>query len=59
MRFLLHCLCGEAREEAMACYGRPDIFNTDQGSQFTSQAFTGVLRAAEVNISMDGKLLMG
>ena len=47
--------CVEALEEAMARYGKPDIFNTDQGSQFTSHAFTGVLRAAEVKISMDGK----
>lgn len=39
----------------MARFGKPDIFNTDQGSQFTSQAFTSVLRAAEVKISMDGK----
>jgi putative transposase len=35
--------CVEALEEAIACYGRPEIFNTDQGSQFTSMAFTGVL----------------
>lgn len=47
--------CVEALEDAMARFGKPDIFNTDQGSQFTSQAFTGVLRAAEVKISMDGK----
>ena len=36
-------------------YGKPEIFNTDQGSQFTSHAFTGVLREAGVKISMDGK----
>jgi len=47
--------CVEALEDAMARFGKPDIFNTDQGSQFTSQAFTSVLRAAEVKISMDGK----
>jgi putative transposase len=47
--------CLEALEDAMARFGKPDIFNTDQGSQFTSQAFTSVLRAAEVKISMDGK----
>jgi len=47
--------CVEALEEAMARYGRPDIFNTDQGSQFTSQAFTSVLRKAEIRISMDGR----
>lgn len=39
----------------MARFGKPDIFNTDQGSQCTSQAFTGVLWAAEVKISMDCK----
>ena len=36
-------------------YGRPEIFNTDQGSQFTSQEFTEVLKRAGVRISMDGK----
>ena len=39
----------------MALYGRPEIFNSDQGAQFTSTAFTGVLEAAGVRISMDGK----
>ena len=47
--------CVEATEEAIVCYGAPDIFNTDQGSQFTSQAFTGALKAHGVRISMDGK----
>ena len=47
--------CVEALHEAMARYGKPEIFNTDQGSQFTSLDFTGVLRAAEVTISMDGR----
>ena len=45
--------CVAALEEALARYGKPEIFNTDQGSQFTSQAFTTVLRDAEVRISMD------
>ena len=48
-------LCVEALEEALAKYGRPAIFNTDQGSQFTSLAFTGVLLDHGVAISMDGK----
>ncbi|NHT77151.1 IS3 family transposase [Rhizobiaceae bacterium CRRU44] len=47
--------CIEAVEEALARYGKPDIFNTDQGSQFTSVDFTAVLKKAEVAISMDGK----
>jgi putative transposase len=47
--------CIEALEEALARFGRPDIFNTDQGSQFTSPRFTGVLRDAKVRISMDGR----
>lgn len=47
--------CVEALEEAIAKYGRPDIFNTDQGSQFTSSAFTGLLRHHEIRISMDGR----
>jgi putative transposase len=47
--------CIEALEEALARFGRPDIFNSDQGSQFTSPRFTGVLRAAGVRISMDGR----
>jgi putative transposase len=47
--------CVEALEEALARHGRPEIFNTDQGSQFTSLEFTGVLTAASVSISMDGK----
>jgi putative transposase len=47
--------CMEALNEALARYGRPEIFNTDQGSQFTSAAFTGVLEDAGVRISMDGK----
>jgi putative transposase len=47
--------CTAALAEALARFGRPDIFNTDQGSQFTSLAFTGVLMAAGVRISMDGR----
>ena len=47
--------CVEALEEALARYGRPEIFNTDQGSQFTSADFTGVLLREGVAISMDGK----
>jgi putative transposase len=52
---MLADFCVEALEEALARYGRPEIFNTDQGSQFTSHDFTGVLIAAGVRISMDGK----
>ena len=47
--------CVSALEEALARFGKPEIFNTDQGSQFTSAAFTGVLSAAGVKISMDGR----
>jgi transposase InsO family protein len=47
--------CVDALEEAIRSYGAPEIFNTDQGTQFTSEAFTGVLKASEVQISMDGK----
>ena len=47
--------CIEALEEALARHGRPEIFNTDQGSQFTSADFIKVLKAAEIAISMDGK----
>ena len=47
--------CVEALEEALSRHGRADIFNTDQGSQFTSTAFTSVLQEAGVAISMDGK----
>jgi len=47
--------CVEALEEAIARHGKPKIFNTDQGSQFTSLAFTQVLKDAGIKISMDGK----
>ena len=45
----------ETLEDALARHGKPDIFNTDQGSQFTGTAFTGVLIKHKVAISMDGK----
>ena len=48
-------LCLEAMDEAIARYGAPEIVNTDQGSQFTSQAFTGLLKKHDIHISMDGK----
>ena len=47
--------CVEALKEALAKHGTPEIFNTDQGSQFTSDDFTRVLKGANVQISMDGK----
>ena len=47
--------CVEALEEAIHNYGRPEIFNTDQGSQFTSDAFTDVLKSNKIQISMDGR----
>jgi putative transposase len=47
--------CVSALEEALARFGKPDIFNTDQGSQFTSAVFTGVLLAAGIKVSMDGR----
>jgi len=47
--------CVDALEEAFAKHGQPEIFNTDQGSQFTSDDFTGALKARGVAISMDGK----
>ena len=47
--------CIEALEEALQRFGAPEIFNTDQGSQFTSAAFTGVLKDHGIKISMDGK----
>ena len=42
-------------EEAVVSYGAPEIFNTDQGARFASEAFTGALRAHGVRISMDGR----
>ena len=47
--------CVEALDEALVRFGKPDIFNTDQGSQFTSIDFTAVLKKAEIAISMDGR----
>lgn len=47
--------CVDALEEALHRYGKPEIFNSDQGAQYTSEAFTGVLKANGIIISMDGK----
>ena len=47
--------CVEALEEAIAVHGAPEIFNTDQGSQFTSEVVTNVLKRHDIRISMDGK----
>jgi putative transposase len=47
--------CIEALDEALSRHGKPEIFNTDQGSQFTSEAFTGRLKEEGIRISMDGK----
>lgn len=47
--------CVDALEEALSRHGKPEIFNTDQGSQFTSLAFTSVLKDNDIRISMDGK----
>jgi len=47
--------CIDAVREALALHGKPEIFNTDQGSQFTSEAFTGLLQGQKIEISMDGR----
>ena len=47
--------CVDALEEALDRFGTPEVFNTDQGSQFTSDAFTSVLKERNIKISMDGK----
>ena len=47
--------CVEALQEALRRFGRPEVFNTDQGSQFTAEAFTDVLKTHDIAISMDGK----
>ena len=47
--------CTEALEDAIRKYGTPEIFNTDQGSQFTSEAFTDILISNGISISMDGR----
>lgn len=47
--------CVQALQEALRCYGNPKIFNTDQGSQFTAEAFTSELLDRDIKVSMDGK----
>lgn len=47
--------CRDVVDEAISIYGKPEIFNTDQGSQFTSEVFTGLLMKHDIKISMDGK----
>jgi putative transposase len=47
--------CSEALEEALSLYGTPQVFNTDQGSQFTSDDFTDILKKHDIKISMDGQ----
>ena len=47
--------CVECLEQALQVYGKPEIFNTDQGSRFTSEALTGVLNARGITFSMDGR----
>jgi len=47
--------CVEALHEVTIRYGKPDIFNSDQGSQFSSDGFTNVLKDTDININMDGK----
>ena len=47
--------CIEALEEALSKGAKPEIFNTDQGTQYTSREFTGVLKRNEIKISMDGR----
>jgi putative transposase len=54
-QYLVADFCVEALEEALRRYGPPEIFNTDQGAQFTSDEWLGTLKAAGVQISMDGK----
>jgi putative transposase len=47
--------CIRALRKAIAEYGKPEVFNTDQGCQFTSEEFTGILKKEQIKISMDGK----
>lgn len=47
--------CIETHQESLACHGKPDVFNTDHGSQVTGQAFNGMLADNGIAISMDGK----
>jgi putative transposase len=53
--FLDISFCIEVLEEALEKYGTPEIFNTDQGSQFTSHLFTSILESKNIQISMDSK----
>jgi putative transposase len=52
---MVSSFCVDCLEEALRKYGVPEIFNSDQGSQFTSTEFTGMLKAHEIQISMDGR----
>jgi putative transposase len=47
--------CVDCLEDALRAHGKPEVFNSDQGTQFTSEAFTGVLKREEITISMDGR----
>ena len=47
--------CVDCLQEALQTYGKPEVFNSDQGSQFTSEAFTNVLKGEGITISMDGR----
>ena len=47
--------CVEALEEALSVYGKPEMFNTDQGAQYTSNRFVGLLESHGIRVSMDGK----
>ena len=49
------CFCVDCLEEAIRQYGRPEIFNSDQGAQFTSESFIHVLKSHDITISMDGR----
>ena len=42
-------------KQALSIHGKPEVFNSDQGSQFSSEAFTGVLKAHDIRVSMDGR----
>jgi putative transposase len=48
-------LCSGKLDESISCFGAPDIFNTNQGTQFTSESFVEVIKTAGIRISMDGK----
>ena len=47
--------CVDCLEDALRDHGKPEVFNSDQGSQFTSEDFTGVLKREDITISMDGR----